>query len=209
MRKQSIRSVLMILLGTFILAFGYYHINFQNNLLEGGFVGLSLLLKYVFDFSPAITILLFDLPFFILILFKKSPQFILKTALGTFAFSLFYELCELYSPLIFDFSHMMVLASVLSGIITGYGAGLVLRYGGTTGGEDLLCLFISKGTGISIGTVFLILDLIVLGLSSFFLPLDKLFYTILAVIVAGKVITWTVHFGEEKEGEQQLSEQMI
>ena len=160
MRKQSIRSVLMILLGTFILAFGYYHINFQNNLLEGGFVGLSLLLKYVFDFSPAITILLFDLPFFILILFKNSPQFI-------------------------------------------------LRYGGTTGGEDLLCLFISKGTGISIGTVFLILDLIVLGLSSFFLPLDKLFYTILAVIVAGKVITWTVHFGEEKEGEQQLSEQMI
>jgi uncharacterized membrane-anchored protein YitT (DUF2179 family) len=192
MKKKNIRSILMVLLGTFILAFGYYHINLQNHLSEGGFLGLSLLLKYAFDYSPAVTVLLLDIPFFIFAFFKKSPRFILKMTLSGVAFSLFYQLCEWYSPLILDFSYMLILASILSGIITGFGTGLVLRYGGATGGEDILCIFMSQFTRISIGTAFLILDLIVLGLSLFFLPLDKVLYTILAVIVAGKVITWTV-----------------
>jgi uncharacterized membrane-anchored protein YitT (DUF2179 family) len=207
MRKQSVQSVLIILLGTFILAFGYYHFNFQNNFSEGGFIGLSLLMKYVFNFSPSITILVLDLPFFILAFFKKNPQFILKTFIGAIAFSVFYELFELYSPLVFDFSHMMIVASILSGLITGFGAGLVLRSGGATGGEDLLCIFISKFTGISIGNVFLILDLIVLGLSLFFLPIAQVLYTILVVVIAGKVITWTIHYGEQKN--QPMHKQVV
>jgi uncharacterized membrane-anchored protein YitT (DUF2179 family) len=192
MKKKNIGSILMILLGTFLLAFGYYHVNLQNHLSEGGFLGLSLLLKYTFDYSPAVTVLLLDIPFFILAFLQKSPQFILKMTLSAVAFSLFYKLCELYSPLILDFRYMMVVAAILSGVITGFGTGLVLRYGGATGGEDVLCIFMSQFTRISIGTAFLMLDLIVLGLSLFFLPLDKVLYTMLAVIVAGKVITWTV-----------------
>jgi uncharacterized membrane-anchored protein YitT (DUF2179 family) len=207
MSKQSIRSMIMILLGTFILAFGYYHINFQNDLSDGGFIGLSLLMKYVFNFSPAISVLFLDLPFFVLAFFRESPQFILRMSLGAIAFSLFYKLFEWFSPLVLDFSHTMIVASILSGLVTGLGAGLVLRSGGATGGEDMLCIFASKYTGISIGNVFLILDLIVLGLSFFFLPLNKVLYTILAVFITGKVINWTIRF--ERDDSQPLHEPMI
>lgn len=194
----QIHPVFAILIGSFILAFSYYHINFQNNLAEGSFVGLALLGKYVFDISPALTMLLLDIPILIIALFVKGRTFIFYTAIGATSLSVFYELCERISPLIFDFSDNMLLAAIISGMLTGFGAGIVLRFGGTTGGDDILSLFISRISGLSVGTIFIIFDVIVLLLSLIYLPVAEVLYTILAVAVAGKMITWTIGYRTEE-----------
>lgn len=196
MRKnEQLRHIVWMLLGSMLLAFSYYHINFQNHLSEGGFVGLALIGKYTFDWSPALTVLMLDIPVFIAAWFFKGRRFIMNTAMATGVFSLTYEICERYSPWVMNFGSNMVLAAVVSGLLTGFAAGIVLRHGGATGGDDIVALFISRLTKLSVGTVFMIIDIMVLLVSLFYLPLWGTLYTILAVSIAGKVITWTVQAG--------------
>ncbi|AWB45142.1 hypothetical protein DCC85_13505 [Paenibacillus sp. CAA11] len=201
MRKEKklidVRQIGMILFGTFVLSFTYYHINFQNGLAEGGFVGMALLGKYLFNLPPGLTSFLLDLPVFAIAWFLKGRAFMVNTLIGSAAFSGFYELCERFSPLQFQFHHNLLLAALLSGVLTGIGAGLVLRYGGATGGDDILSLCLSQWSGLKIGTVFILLDAVVLGISLIYLPLMETLFTILAVSIAGKVITWTVSYGRK------------
>ncbi|WP_340398786.1 YitT family protein [Paenibacillus sp. FSL H8-0079] len=190
-KTEAIKFAIM-LLGTFILAFAYYHINFQNHLSEGGFVGLALLGKYATGLSPAIGMLLLDIPVMILAWFLKGWKFMIQALLGVGAFSLFYDGFERYSTLVMSFNGNLWIPAVLSGVLTGVGAGVVLRFGGATGGDDILAVLVSRWKGWKLGTVFFVSDAFVLGLSLFFLPVKETLYTILAVWIASKVITYVV-----------------
>lgn len=208
---QLSKRYTMILFGACLLAFTYYHVNFQNHLSEGGFVGLGLLAKYAFDLSPAMVMLLLDIPLFLVAWLVRGRQFIWDTIFASLAFTGFYDLFERFSPIVMDMSRMMPIAAVLSGVLTGLGTGLVLRYGAATGGDDIFSLLISKYTGLSIGTVFLLLDVIVLCMSFWFLPMKEMMYTIFAVVISSQVITWTVNRGagmeamEEEHGHGSVS----
>lgn len=192
MDKTVLRQIAIILLGTLILAFAYYHINVQNQLSEGGFVGLALLGKYAFGWSPAWTALLLDIPVILLAWWLKGRRFMLFTLIGALSFSLFYSLFEQLSLFVVDLHGNLLAAAVLSGLLTGLGAGIVLRYGGATGGDDVLSKLISDWSGWKIGNVFFASDAIVLLICLFYLPLKETMYTVLAVWIAGKVITWTM-----------------
>ncbi|CAH1218206.1 YitT family protein [Paenibacillus sp. JJ-223] len=193
---QHIRAeagkMLLMLLGTFILAFAYYHINFQNELSEGGFVGLALLAKYATGLSPAVGILLLDIPVMILAWFIKGWKFMIQALIGAAAFSLFYDGFERYSTLVISFNGNLWIPAILSGLLTGIGAGIVLRFGGATGGDDILAVLVSRWKGWKLGTVFFVSDAVVLLLSLFFLPVKETLFTILAVWIASKVITFVV-----------------
>lgn len=192
---QVTRRYSLILFGACLLAFTYYHINFQNHFSEGGFVGLGLLAKYAFDLSPATMMLFLDIPLFLVAWLVRGRQFIGDSIFASLSFTVFYELFERYSPLVLDFSGMMSAASILSGVLTGLGTGLVLRYGAATGGDDILSVLLSRYTGLSIGTIFLLLDGMVLTLSFWYVPVKEMMFTILAVIISSRVITWTVEAG--------------
>lgn len=188
----------VILFGTFLLAFTYYHINYQNHLTEGGFVGLSLLGKYVLGVSPSISILVLDIPVLLVAMLFKGKAFVCNTFVSVAAFTIFYGLMERYSGLVINLQDNLPLAALLSGVLTGLGAGLVLRGGGASGGDDILSLLISEWKGIKVGTVFILMDVIVLALSLFYMPLKETLYTVIAVVVAGYVITLTTSLGKPK-----------
>ncbi|ASA23206.1 YitT family protein [Paenibacillus donghaensis] len=199
--KNGVHALLrltVILFGTFLLAFTYYHINYQNHLTEGGFVGLSLLGKYVLGISPSITILVLDIPVLLIAMFYKGKTFVCHTFISVGAFTLFYGLMERYSGFVINLQDNLPLAALLSGILTGLGAGMVLRGGGASGGDDILSLLISEWKGIKVGTVFIIMDVVVLALSLFYMPLKETMYTVMAVVVAGYVITFTTSLGRPK-----------
>ncbi|OWR28740.1 hypothetical protein CDO73_17740 [Saccharibacillus sp. O23] len=189
--KRSAQAA-AILTGTFVMAFAYYHINFQNHLSEGGFVGISLLGEYAFGLSPALTILLLDIPFMLLFALKKGWRNMGPAVLAAGSFTVFYAVIEHFSVLNFDLHGQLWLAALLSGLLTGIGGGLVLRCGGATGGDDCAAIWLHEKTGLKIGTVFILMDASVLMLSLFYLPLAETLYTVAAVCIGGKVITWTV-----------------
>lgn len=203
MRKQDsgMRMLLrlaVILSGTLLLAFTYYHINYQNHLTEGGFVGLSLLGKYVLGISPSLSILILDIPVLLIALIFKGKSFVMNTFISVGAFTVFYGLMERYSGWVINLQDNLPLAALLSGVLTGLGAGMVLRGGGASGGDDILSLLISEWKGIKVGTVFILMDVVVLALSLFYMPLKETLYTVMAVVVAGYVITLTTSLGRPK-----------
>lgn len=203
MRKQDSGMSLplrltVILSGTLLLAFTYYHINYQNHLTEGGFVGLSLLGKYVLGISPSLSILFLDIPVLIIAMIFKGRAFVLNTFISVGAFTVFYSLMEHYSGWVINLQDNLPIAALLSGVLTGLGAGMVLRGGGASGGDDILSLLISEWKGIKVGTVFILMDVIVLALSLFYMPLKETLYTVMAVVVAGYVITFTTSLGRPK-----------
>ncbi len=188
----------VILFGTFLLAFTYYHINFQHHLTEGGFVGLSLLGKYVLGISPSITILILDVPVLLIAVIFKGKSFVCNTFISVGAFTIFYGLMERYSTLVINLQGNLPVAALLSGLLTGLGAGIILRSGAASGGDDILSLLISEWKGIKVGTVFILMDVIVLALSLFYMPFRETMYTVMAVVVAGYVITFTTSLGRPK-----------
>lgn len=203
MRKQNsgIRMPLrlaVILSGSLLLAFTYYHINYQNHLTEGGFVGLALLGKYVLGISPSLSTLILDIPVLLIAIIFKGKSFVVNTFISVGAFTAFYGLMERYSGWVIDLQDNLPLAALLSGVLTGLGAGMVLRGGGASGGDDILSLLISEWKGIKVGTVFILMDVIVLALSLFYMPLKETLYTVMAVVVAGYVITLTTSLGKPK-----------
>lgn len=203
MRKReqllsTLQHTAILLLGTLILAFTYYHINFQNHLTEGGFVGLALLGKYVLGLPPALSVLALDIPVMLLSLFLNGRKFLVNTMIATTSFSIFYALVERYSVMVIDLHQNLFIAALLSGLLTGFATGIILRVGGASGGDDILSLLISRWTGIKVGTVFFLFDAIVLLFSLFYMPLRETLYTILAVSIAGRMITLTVAYGTKK-----------
>jgi len=200
---QSIQHYGMILFGACLLAFAYYHINYQNHLSEGGFVGLGLLAKYAFNMSPALMMLLLDIPLLLVAWLVKGRQFIWNTVIASLAFTGFYEAFDMFSPIVMDMSSMMPVASLLSGVLTGLGTGLVLRFGAATGGDDILTLLLSKYTGLTVGTIFLLMDVMVLSLSFWYVPMKEMMYTILAVFISSRVINWSMGKGAASSEEVQ------
>ncbi|MCM3784180.1 YitT family protein [Neobacillus mesonae] len=199
---KELKSIGMMLFGTMLMAFAFYHINYVNHLSEGGFVGLALLGSYVAGWSPALTSLLLDIPVILIAWYFMGRKYMLKAMLGAISFSIFYEWCERYSPLVIDLHGSLLAAALISGILTGIGAGIVIASGSATGGDDILAVLVSKWSRMKIGSVFFIFDGIVLLLSLAFMPFKETLYTVLAVWIASKFITLITQAAAKKQQPQ-------
>jgi uncharacterized membrane-anchored protein YitT (DUF2179 family) len=181
----KLKNVIMIMLGCAIFSFGLNYFNIANQLVEGGFTGITLLLKYLFDFNPAITNLVLNIPLFFIgwkVLGKNSFVY---TLIGTFSVSLFLWLFQDFK---LNLGEDLLLAALYAGVTVGIGLGIVFRYGGTTGGVDIIARLCSKYLGWSIGRTMFGFDLAVISISLLYLDHHLAMYTIIAVFVGARVI---------------------
>ncbi|HWO95794.1 MAG TPA: YitT family protein [Bacillus sp. (in: firmicutes)] len=192
----------IIIFGSFILAAAFYHIHVQNNLAEGGFIGIALLVKQLFNISPSITTLLLDIPLILLGSQLLGKRLAIKTIIGATSFSCFYALMERYSPLEINLSQHLFIAAVTGGILVGFGLGLILRHGGATGGDDILSLIVSKLSRLSVGKVYFLFDGIVLAVSLIYLNWHEVAYTILSVAICAYMTDWVMAYQKQDSAEK-------
>jgi uncharacterized membrane-anchored protein YitT (DUF2179 family) len=190
--KTKLKNLLPILLGSAIYAFGLHYFVISNELMEGGVTGVALLLNYIFGFPPSISTLAMNIPIFFLgwkILGRGS---MLYTFVGTVSVSFFLWVMEwlIHAGWLVPFKteHDFFLATAYAGFTLGIGLGIVFRYGGTTGGSDIIARIGNKLKGWSVGQVILFLDALVIGASFFFIPLERILYTFVAVFITTKMI---------------------
>lgn len=188
-KKQFIKSIVMIILGSCILAFGSYNFNYQNSVTEGGVLGLILLIKNIFDISPSITSVIIDLSLFVLGSRFFGRKFLMYSILSTMTFSTSYRIWESIGFLVPSFTDNMIIASILAGLGVGVGVGLVVRGGGASGGDDVIALLGSRFTKLKVNHVYLITDAIVLLMSLIYLDFKQVFFSIIAVTISGKIIS--------------------
>ncbi|MFD0770602.1 YitT family protein [Bacillus sp. CGMCC 1.60114] len=186
--RQIIKEIFMVLLGSFILAIALYHIQFQNHLTEGGFVGIALFLQNFFDISPSISTVLMDIPVILLCATFLGRKMVGYSFVGSISFGVFYSLMENYSPFTVDLSNHLFVAAVIGGALAGIGLGFILRFGGATGGDDILTIVLSKKTRFTVGQIFFIFDALVIALSLYYLTWTEIAFTILSLAVQAKVL---------------------
>ena len=196
--KKNLRSLLLILIGSSILAFGSYNFNYQNNVTEGGVLGLILLFKHLFDISPSITNLVIDLSLFAIGSRFFGKKFLLFSIFASICFSISYRIFESIGFLIPNLTGNMLVASIFAGIFVGVGVGIVLRAGGASGGDDVIALLGSKFTPLKVNHVYILSDWIVLGLSLIYLDYIQILFSIVAVTISGKLIEVIYEYKKDK-----------
>lgn len=184
----TLRRIMLIALGAAILSFGLYNIHQQSDITEGGVLGMLLLLNYWFDISPAILTPILDGICYFLAFRYLGFQFIKISAVSTLSVSAFFKLWETFPPIIPNLSGYPFLAAVVGGLFVGVGVGIIVRQGGSSGGDDALALVISKQTKWRLARAYLFTDFTVLGLSLTYLPIEKIAVSIVTVMLSSAII---------------------
>jgi uncharacterized membrane-anchored protein YitT (DUF2179 family) len=181
----KLKNIIMIMLGTSIFSFGINYFNIANQLVEGGFTGITLLLNYLYGFPPSITNLILNIPLFFIGWKVLGRTSFVYTLVGTISFSLFLWVFRDFKLFLGD---DLLLAALYAGVSVGIGLGIVFRYGGTTGGVDIIARLVNKYLGWSIGRTMFIFDIIVISVSLIYLDAKLVMYTLVAVYVGARVI---------------------
>lgn len=186
--KQYVKCSLTALLGSGILAFGLYHIHSQSGVTEGGQLGLTLLLQYWFDISPAVSGLIINSLCYLFGWRTLGKSFLLYSGVSSVGFSVIYRICEQFPPLFPALSQYPLAAALLGAVFVGIGCGLCVRVGGAPTGDDALAMSLSQIFKIKIEYVYFISDMSVLLLSLSYIPIRRIGFSLLTVLLSGKLV---------------------
>ncbi|WP_036696348.1 YitT family protein [Paenibacillus taiwanensis] len=185
-------TFLPIMIGTAIYAFGLLYFIIPNQLMEGGVTGITVLLKYAAEINPALSTLVINIPLFLVGWRSLGKVQMIYSIFGVLSLTFFLWLFEIAVTrqwiVPFQTEHDFILATLYAGVTLGTGLGIVFRFGGTTGGVDILARIANRKFHISMGQFILILDVFIIGAALFYIPKEKILYTLVAVFIASKMI---------------------
>lgn len=189
-KQLKLSNIFIALSGSAILAFGLYNVHSISGVTEGGILGLTLLLHYWFHLSPAISGFILNTTCYLFGWKVLGRNFIIYSLIAGSGFSVFYAIFEQYPPLWPELAEHPLAAAVLGAVFVGVGVGLSVRAGAAPGGDDALAMSLSKVLHKNIQSIYLLSDLIILILSLSYIPLKRLAYSFLTVILSGQIIGW-------------------
>lgn len=176
------------LLGSAILAFGLCNIHEFSGVTEGGVLGLTLLFNQWFGLSPAISSLVLNALCYLMGARLLGKEFIAYSIVAGGSYSVFYALFERFAPVWPWITQHALCASLVGAVFVGVGVGLCVRAGGAPGGDDALAMSLSHLTHLNIQWIYLASDLIVLALSLTYIPVKRIMFSLLTVILSGQII---------------------
>ena len=199
-KNITLRRCVVAALGSVILAFGLYHIHSFSGVTEGGVLGMTLLFDHWLHLSPAITGFVLNAVCFLFGWRVLGKEFVVYSAIATLSFCLSYAVVEQFPPLWPNLYTMPLLAAVIGAAFVGVGAGLSVWAGGASGGDDALAMALSRLTHCPIEQIYLLTDLTVLALALTYIPLSRMVYSLLTVVLSGQIVglIQRIHFPEKE-----------
>ncbi|MBN2639996.1 MAG: YitT family protein [Bacteroidales bacterium] len=200
--KYFLINAMFILIGAFVAGFGLKGFLLPNSFIDGGVTGISLIINEMTGFSISILILLINIPFIILGYSTISRQFALKSIVAISLLALAIYLIPY--PVI---THDKLLIAAFGGFFLGLGVGLAIRGGAVLDGTEVLAVFISRKSSLSVGNVILIFNLFIFLAGAYFLSVEIALYAILTYFAASKTVDFIVDGIEEFIGVSIVSDQ--
>lgn len=185
MLKFSIcQKYVLVTIGAIFFAAGLEFFLIPNKILDGGVVGMSMILQRFIDLPLGVFIILLNIPFVYLGYKQIGASFTLASVFGIVVMSAFTSIFHPYPPLITD----PFLACIFGGIILGLGVGLVIRSGGTLDGSEMFSIFATKNLPLSVGDMVLIINVIIFTAAGFVFSWESALYSMISYFVAAKVM---------------------
>lgn len=189
---RQLKQLLPIMVGTAVYAFGLHFFVTPNQLMEGGVTGIAILLNYAVGWPLSLSTLLLNVPLFLLGWKELGRRQMAYTIFGTLSLSLFLAVMEqtIRAGWVVPFASEGddMLTALYAGAVLGTGLGIVFRFGGTTGGIDIAARILSRRRGFSMGQIILAFDAVIIGVSTFYISIHKVLYTLVVVFIASKLI---------------------
>lgn len=193
---RNARRLALIALGAGILTFGIHNIHQVTGITEGGIIGGMLLINHWFGIPSSAATFVLDALCYLLALRFLGWRFLVWSAVSTACTSAFYALWDTLPHLLPDLSAHPLVAALAGGCFVGVGCGLIVRQGGSSGGDDALALVLSRTTGIRLGRCYLATDLTVLALSLSYIPVIKIACSLVTVTLSSALIDVVVSAGK-------------
>ena len=200
--KLNTKNCILAFLSSAFQAFGIYNVHAISQVTEGGVLGATLLIHHWLDISPAISGFVLNGICYFLGWKALGKEFIAYSLLAALGFSAGYRICEQFPPLWPQIAAYPLFAAVLGALFIGIGAGICIRAGGATTGDDALAMSLSHILCIPIERIYLVSDLTVLGLSLSYIPYHRIVYSLFTVILSGQIIGWIQKLPKKTGGSQ-------
>ena len=184
--KKLLIEITGTVIGALIMAIGISLFLLPNQLSSGGISGIATILYYLLKIPMGTSILIINIPLFIISIYKIGKTFFLKSLIGTIALSIFIDFLDKLNPLTED----RFLACIYGGIIIGFGTALILKVNSSTGGTDLVGKVVKEYRPTTrIGNIITILDVVIIILNAiFFKEIEVGLYSAIAIYLMGKFI---------------------
>lgn len=201
-KAKIAKRVFFIVLGAIFMALGIEVFLVPNTIMDGGIVGISIILSFVTDVKLGIYLFLLNIPFFFIGYKQIGKTFALSTVLGITVLSF----ATLYLHHVPAFTEDMLLATVFGGIVLGAGVGMVIRYGGALDGSEILAILINKKFPFSVGEIIMFFNIFIFTWGGFVFGWDRAMYSILAYVIAFKTIDIVISGLDESKSVWIISE---
>lgn len=195
MRWSNIKSLLFLTAGVFSAGFGLKGFLLPNRFIDGGATGISLLLSDLTPVSLSVLLVLVNLPFILLGFSQVSKLFAFKTLMAILGLALVVAVVDY--PVV---TNDKLLVAAFGGFFLGAGIGLAVRGGGVLDGSEVLAIFVSRRTSLSVGDFILIFNIVVFSVAAYFLSVEIALYAIITYFVASKTVDFIIEGIEEYTG---------
>ncbi|MGC7930394.1 YitT family protein [Lysinibacillus sp. VIII_CA] len=194
--------IIMVSLGAIIMALSLELFLVPNHIMDGGIVGISIITSHLLNFPLGIFNFILNLPFIFLGYKQIGKTFALSTGLGITVLSLATLLLHNIHP----FTEDTLLATVFGGMILGVGVGIVIRYGGSLDGTEILAILFNRKTPFSVGEIIMLFNVLIFTVAGFVFNWEQTMYSIIAYYIAYKMIDIVIQGLEESKSVYIISE---
>lgn len=176
-------NIAFLTLGAVITGFALETFLVPNNIIDGGIIGISMIVSHITKMNLGILVLILNAPFILLALQKMGKKFVFQTAYANIILALSINFFHHYKV-----TGDVLLATVFGGIILGVGVGLILKNEGSLDGTEILSLLVSKKFGCSVGEFIMGLNLFIYMVAGKVFGWESAMYSIMTYFIASKVI---------------------
>lgn len=180
---KLLRKVIFLTLGALVAGFAIEGFLVPNNIIDGGIVGVSMIVSYIAKYNLGLLIFILNIPFICLAFTKMGKHFVLQTF---YAIIILGVATNIFHSVEVTNDHL--LATVFGGIILGTGVGTVLKNEGSLDGTEIMSLVLSKKFGLSVGEIIMTFNIFIYGIAGIVFGWEKAMYSILTYFIASRVI---------------------
>ncbi|MBR2696775.1 MAG: YitT family protein [Parasporobacterium sp.] len=183
-KRKRILEFLMCMVGAIIAAFAIEGFLAPNTILDGGVVGISMMVSTLTHIPLAVFTVAFNIPFVIIGGRRLGLLFIIKTAFSMAVFAVFLLIFEQLKP----FTDDNLLAVCFGGVILGVGVGIVIRGGGCLDGTETVAILLNKKFNFPVGTVVLVFNVVIYVIAGLLFGWDRAMYSLLTYFITSRVL---------------------
>ncbi|MHA6532810.1 YitT family protein [Paenibacillus sp. BAC0078] len=187
-RAKLVQRVVMIVLGAAMMSVALEIFLVPNKLIDGGITGISIMFSHIFNIPLGILLTLLNIPFLVIGYKQIGKTFALSTLFAVVLMSIGTQLLHPVAPLTGE----PLLAAVFGGVILGVGVGLVVRYGGSLDGTEIVAILIAKKLPFSVGEVVMFFNVFILTGAGFVFGWNNAMFSLIAYYIAFKMIDITL-----------------